>query len=184
MRFGARSTDIVFTVSPWIKVSVTERQASEDKYGLNSNTLSTAILEALDIADPSYDFKDFAEDRNYVDLFVVVHSGYGAESGPSDGNKMIWSHKSFIYKNLDGAKIRAYNINPALAGVPSNLIKSIRQIAVFCHETGVLGEGVGEDTALRGCGAQCISLPPPPSQTNHRAFLWNPRLLRQRQRRS
>ena len=70
----------------------------------------TMAHDAAVLADPQVDFKKFDNDGDgFVDAYVVVHAGSGAEETGSSGD--IWSHKWVLSGgelSVDGSKVYSY----------------------------------------------------------------------------
>jgi len=116
----------------------------------NARTMAadTAVL-----ANPHIDFTSYDNDHDgYVDAFVVVHAGTGAEETGSPND--IWSHKWLLPSvyNADGTKIYGY------LTVPEDC-----KLGVCAHELGHLlfgfpdlydielpGEGIGDWCLMSG----------------------------------
>ena len=106
--------------------------------------------DAAVAADPTVNFQPYDNDGNgYVDAFIVVHAGAGAEVTGSSGD--IWSHKatmSSVY-NTDNTKIYAYLTIPEDA-----------KIGVCAHELGHLLFGFPDlydtDYTSEGIGNWCL----------------------------
>jgi len=89
----------------------------------------TMARDAAEIANPQVDFGPYDNNHDgYVDAFIVLHAGPGAESTGNTGH--IWSHKWVLPSgayDADGTKIYAYLTVPEEA-----------RIGVCCHELGHL----------------------------------------------
>ena len=101
-------------------------------------------------ADPVVNFGPYDNDGNgYVDAFIVVHAGPGAEVTGSTGD--IWSHKWVLPSvyNADGTQIYGYLTIPEDA-----------RIGVCCHELGHLLFGWPDlydtDYSSAGIGNWCL----------------------------
>ncbi|HEX9993772.1 MAG TPA: M6 family metalloprotease domain-containing protein [Acidimicrobiales bacterium] len=111
----------------------------------------TMAEDAASAADADVDFAPYDNDGNgFVDAFIVVHAGQGAESTAS--NDDIWSHKWVLASGelpVDGAKIYAYLTVPEDCG-----------IGVCCHELGHLLFGWPDlydiDYSSNGVGSWCL----------------------------
>lgn len=111
----------------------------------------TLARDAVVAADASVNFGLYDNDGNgYVDAFIVVHAGPGAEVTGSSGD--IWSHKWTLdggAMNVDGTKVFAYLTVPE----DSN-------IGVCCHELGHLLFGFPDlydtDYTSEGIGNWCL----------------------------
>lgn len=120
--------------------------------GKNGTAFRTPQL-ALDAATAStadVNFAPYDNDGNgYVDAFIVVHAGQGAEVTGSLGD--IWSHKSTLATafNTDGTKIYGYLTIPEDA-----------KIGVSAHELGHLLFGFPDlydtDYSSEGIGNWCL----------------------------
>ncbi|MEO7131385.1 MAG: M6 family metalloprotease domain-containing protein [Dermatophilaceae bacterium] len=107
-------------------------------------------LDAAKAADAAVNFGPYDNDGNgYVDAFIVVHAGRGAEETGSLGD--IWSHKSTLASvyNTDGTKIYGYLTIPEDA-----------KIGVSAHELGHLLFGFPDlydtDYSSEGIGNWCL----------------------------
>ena len=122
-----------------------------------------AIKDALMLADPLVNFKDFDKDSDgFVDAIAFLHSGYGAEWGGADSDgtdytNRIWSHRWSIptWTSAEGVKVSPIT-SARPCGTPPG--QQPGRIGVICHETGHFfglpdlydgGTGVGH----RGRGA-------------------------------
>jgi immune inhibitor A len=89
----------------------------------------TMARDALIAADPTVNFTPFDNDGNgFVDAFIVVHAGTGAETNSNPGD--IWSHKWTLdggARNVDSTKVFGY------LTVPEDC-----RIGVCAHELGHL----------------------------------------------
>lgn len=111
----------------------------------------TMARDALTAADSSVNFAPFDNDGNgYVDAFIVVHAGTGAETTGSSGD--IWSHKwtfSSGAVTTDGTKVYGY------LTVPEDC-----RIGVCAHELGHLLFGFPDlydtDDSSEGIGHFCL----------------------------
>ena len=106
--------------------------------------------DALAKADPDLKFSDYDNDKDgYVDAFVVVHAGRGAEQ-TKDKND-IWSHKWVLPKSrkVDGVNVYAYLTIPEDA-----------RLGVTAHELGHLlfawPDLYDSDYSSRGVGNYCL----------------------------
>jgi immune inhibitor A len=111
----------------------------------------TMARDAAEAANPQVDFSLYDNDGdNYVDAFIVLHAGPGAEvTGSVDD---IWSHKWVLPGgdfNADGTRIYAYLTVPEDA-----------KIGVCCHELGHLLFGFPDlydtDYSSEGVGNWCL----------------------------
>lgn len=114
----------------------------------NARTMARAAAEA---ANPDVDFSPYDNDNDdYVDAFIVLHAGPGAESTGSVND--IWSHK-WVFAggdyDADGTKLYAYLTVPEDA-----------KIGVCCHELGHLLFGFPDlydtDYSSEGVGYWCL----------------------------
>jgi immune inhibitor A len=112
---------------------------------------ATMARDAAIAADGSVNFTPYDNDGNgFVDAFIVVHAGPGAEVTGNNGH--IWSHKWVLDSgalNVDGTKIFAYLTVPEDA-----------MIGVCCHELGHLLFGFPDlydtDGSSEGVGDWCL----------------------------
>jgi len=111
----------------------------------------TMARDAAIAADPQVDFNPYDNDGDgFVDAFVVVHAGPGAEA--TLDVDQIWSHKWVLPGgpyDADGTKIYAYLTVPEDA-----------RIGVCCHELGHLLFGFPDlydvDDSSEGVGNWCL----------------------------
>ena len=111
----------------------------------------TMARDAIVAADPAVNFGPYDNDGNgFVDAFIVVHAGPGAEQTGNDGH--IWSHKWVLEGGeyaTDGTRIYAY------LTVPED-----SRIGVCCHELGHLAFGWPDlydtDQSSEGIGNWCL----------------------------
>lgn len=111
----------------------------------------TMARHAAEMANQKVDFAPYDNDGNgFVDAFIVVHAGTGAETTGSGGD--IWSHKWVLPNgeyNADGTRIFAYLTVPEDA-----------RIGVCCHELGHLLFGWPDlydtDGSSEGLGNWCL----------------------------
>jgi immune inhibitor A len=113
----------------------------------NARTLAN---DAVTAADPHVNFAPYDNDGNgYVDAFIVVHAGRGAEETGAASD--IWSHKWVLpaERSVDGAKIYAYLTIPEDA-----------KVGVSAHELGHLVFGWPDlydtDYSSEGIGNWCL----------------------------
>ena len=111
----------------------------------------TMARDAAELANADVNFAPYDNDGNgFVDAFIVVHAGPGAEETGNEGH--IWSHKWVLtgdpYK-ADGTKIFAY------LTIPENC-----KIGVCAHELGHLVFGWPDlydtDGSSEGLGNWCL----------------------------
>jgi immune inhibitor A len=111
----------------------------------------TMARDAAKLADPDVNFAPYDNDGNgYVDAFIVVHAGEGAEETGRKND--IWSHK-WVFAggalNADGTKIFGY------LTIPENC-----KIGVCAHELGHLLFGWPDlydtDGSSEGLGNWCL----------------------------
>lgn len=135
--------------------SQTRENYADNNYGIGDNFSRSAgllIWEACQQSDPSVDYSEYDNDGDgYVDIFTVIHVGYGAEE--TDNVADIWSHEFslsgwasyggpgvYVTDDPDPArpgsniKIDVYTINPELSDY--SISGKISNIGVFCHEWG------------------------------------------------
>lgn len=111
----------------------------------------TMAYDAAVAANPTVNFGQYDNDGNgYVDAFIVIHAGPGAEVTGSAND--IWSHKWVLPSgayNADGTNIYAY------LTVPED-----SKIGVCCHELGHLLFGFPDlydtDYSSEGIGNWCL----------------------------
>lgn len=111
----------------------------------------TMAKDALNAANASVNFGLYDNDGNgFVDAFIVVHAGQGAEVTGKSGD--IWSHKWTLPSgamSVDGTKVYAY------LTVPED-----SRIGVCCHELGHLLFGFPDlydtDYTSEGVGNWCL----------------------------
>ncbi len=110
----------------------------------------TLARDAAVASDAAVNFGPYDNDANgFVDAFIVVHAGSGAEQTGSLGD--IWSHKSTLATayNTDGTKIYGYLTIPEDA-----------KIGVSAHELGHLLFGFPDlydtDYSSEGIGNWCL----------------------------
>jgi immune inhibitor A len=119
--------------------------------GNNTPNARTMARDAAEAANPHVNFRPYDNDGNgYVDAFIVVHAGRGAEETGSRNH--IWSHKWVLgggEYHADGTKIYAYLTVPEDA-----------RIGVCCHELGHLLFGWPDlydtDGSSEGIGNWCL----------------------------
>lgn len=128
---------------------------ADNYYGVGesySRSAGALVWEACQQSDPSVNYAEYDNDGDgYVDIFTVIHVGYGAEE--TDNKADIWSHEFsltgwsyyggpgvFVTNDPDPAhpgsniKIDVYTINPELSDY--SISGKISNIGVFCHEWG------------------------------------------------
>lgn len=151
------------TVSGWLTAD-----NARAYYGYSSGDQRAAILakEAAQKADATIDYSQFDDNGDgYVDMFTVIHSGFGMEETGNGAD--IWSHSwSFTYAGIGAyttddpwpghtgeyIKIDDYTIDPERSNSSNN--GTMVCIGVFCHEWGhALGLPDLYDTDYSGSGA-------------------------------
>jgi immune inhibitor A len=110
----------------------------------------TMANDALSAADPHVGFAPYDNDGNgYVDAFIVVHAGRGAEQTGAASD--IWSHKWVLpaERSVDGSKVFTYLTIPEDA-----------KLGVSAHELGHLVFGWPDlydtDYSSEGVGNWCL----------------------------
>jgi immune inhibitor A len=131
--------------------TMTDYAHSVSGTGSSSPNARTLARDAALAANPTVDFKKYDNDGDgFVDAFVVVHAGRGAEE---TGRKTdIWSHK-WVLENgalmADGSKVFAYLTVPEDA-----------KLGVCAHELGHLLFGFPDlydtDSSSEGVGNWCL----------------------------
>ena len=118
--------------------------------GDNEPNARDMAADAAVAANASIDFSKYDNDNNgYVDAFIVIHAGRGAEETASKSD--IWSHKWLLPKEFDadGTKIYGY------LTVPEDC-----KLGVCAHELGHLLFGFPDlydtDYSSEGIGNWCL----------------------------
>jgi M6 family metalloprotease-like protein len=142
--------DLESVVYPkWIDLPETEQYYAGGNSGL-SILFMEAVSAAIKSVDSDRSFSLQAADGDgdsIVDVLTLLHSGYGAESGGTDGDgqsfeNRIWSHKYVLpslslWSSWEGLKVKSYSVCPSLFGTSGQQHGRIGGIA---HEIGhVLG---------------------------------------------
>ena len=116
----------------------------------SSPNARTMANDAVTLANPDVDFTPYDNDGNgYVDAFIVVHAGRGAEQ--TGATTDIWSHKWVLpnERAVDSTKIYAYLTIPEDA-----------KLGVTAHELGHLVFGWPDlydtDNTSEGIGNWCL----------------------------
>ena len=145
--------DITGSVVGPVRLPLTLAQYAHGASGLGAATPNAATMarDAAVLADPLVNFAPFDNDGNgFVDAFIVIHAGSGAEETGSSGD--IWSHKWTLdggAKTVDSTKIFPY------LTVPED-----SKIGVCCHELGHLLFGFPDlydtDGTSEGLGNWCL----------------------------
>lgn len=110
----------------------------------NDTNPRALVSEAVTLADPTVNYADFDNDNDqYVDGILVIHAGYGEDSGAAANT--IWAHSSSISPlSVDGKLASDYATSSELRGTSGS---GITRIGVVCHELGhVLGTSDFYDT--------------------------------------
>ncbi len=115
----------------------------------------TMANDALTAADPHLDLGPYDNDGNgYVDAFIVVHAGRGAEETGAAAD--IWSHKWVLpaERAVDGTKVFAYLTIPedAKLGVSAHELGHLLFGWPDLYDTDNTSEGVG-NWCLMGSGS-------------------------------
>jgi immune inhibitor A len=145
--------DIQGDVAGPFRLPLTLAQYAHGASGLGnlSPNAQTMARDAVVAADPTVNFTPYDNDGNgYVDAFIVIHAGSGAEVTGNSGD--IWSHKWVLEggaKTVDNTKIFGY------LTVPED-----SRIGVCCHELGHLLFGFPDlydtDGTSEGIGNWCL----------------------------
>lgn len=157
--------DLRSTVVGWVDINMTEAEASGGCSALcGRSRFREAIAEALDIVEQEnlVDFAKFDKDNDaWVDVFTVITSSAGAESGAWDDlgvsrDGRIWSHKfaleSPFVSKLSGKRVQRYSVSSAFFGSSPNR-KIMCRIGVLAHEVAhFLGLEDFYDTTYRSNG--------------------------------
>jgi immune inhibitor A len=130
---------------------LSEYAHGESGTGTTAPNAQTMAGDAVSAADPTVSFGPYDNDSNgYVDAFIVIHAGSGAEETGSTGD--IWSHKWVLSggaMTVDTTKIYAY------LTVPEDC-----KIGVCAHELGHLLFGFPDlydtDYSSEGIGNWCL----------------------------
>lgn len=146
-----------------MQVDIAGWYKAENNYTHYSNSAGSLVAEAVSAADQDgVDFTRYDNDKDgVVDGIIVVHAGPGGEEGGS--SQYIWSHMSYISRQIDGVYVRPYCINPEVrnTGYGKN---GMVGVGIFAHEFGHLlglpdlydtdgdSEGIGE-WGLMGSGS-------------------------------
>lgn len=139
-------------VGPYtMPLKLTEYAHGDSGTGAALPNARTMARDAAEAANPNINFAPFDNDGDgFVDAFIVVHAGPGAESTLNVNH--IWSHKWVLAGgayNADGTKIYGYLTVPEDA-----------RIGVCCHELGHLLFGFPDlydtDGSGEGVGNWCL----------------------------
>jgi immune inhibitor A len=139
-------------VGPYrLPLTLAEYAHGRSGLGVQEPNARTMARHAAEAANKDVDFKPYDNDGNgFVDAFIVVHAGAGAETNGNGGD--IWSHKWVLANgeyNADGTRIYAYLTVPEDA-----------KIGVCCHELGHLLFGWPDlydtDGSTEGLGNWCL----------------------------
>lgn len=172
------------TVSGWLTAD-----NNRSYYGYSSGMQRAAALakEAAQKADASVDYAQFDDNGDgYVDMFTVIHSGFGREETGSgtDIHSHSWSLSSAgvgVYTTNDPwpghagqyIKIDDYTIDPERSNTTNN--GTMICIGVFCHEWGhALGLPDLYDTDYSGNGAGVWCTMASGSWGGNRSSPWKP----------
>jgi len=139
-------------VGPY-RLPKTLAQYAHGKSGMGNTAPNarTMARDAAELANKDVNFAPYDNDGNgFVDAFIVMHAGHGAEETGSSGD--IWSHKWVLASgeyNADGTRIYGYLTVPEDA-----------RIGVCCHELGHLLFGWPDlydtDNSSEGLGNWCL----------------------------
>ena len=132
---------------------LSEYAHGESGTGNDQPNARTMAADAALKADPQIDFTNYDNDHDgYVDAFVVVHAGTGAEEtgNPND----IWSHKWLLPKvyNADATKIYGYLTVPedCKLGVCAHELGHLLFGFPDLYDTELPGEGIGDWCLMSG----------------------------------
>jgi M6 family metalloprotease-like protein len=106
-----------------------ESGVNPDSYPHNAQRL---VEDLVGLVDGVVDFSLYDnDDDGFVDVFMVIHAGQGAEKTGSDAD--MWSHQWAIYPRLtnDGVYVSNYTMQPEYLDAPGDMT-----IGVFVHELG------------------------------------------------
>lgn len=106
-----------------------ESGVNPESYPHNSQKL---VEDLVGVVDPFIDFSSYDNDNNgFVDVFMVIHAGRGAEVTGSDDD--MWSHQWAIYPRStnDGVYVSNFTMQPEYLYSPGDMT-----IGVFAHELG------------------------------------------------
>lgn len=118
----------------------------------NDNAPEKMIVEAVTMANPDVNYKDYDWDGDgEVDQVFVIYAGYGEASGASPNT--IWPHEHKLQYtsnvlSFDGVKIDTYACSCELSGTSGTTLDGI---GTACHEfSHCLGHADHYDTAYGG----------------------------------
>lgn len=126
----------------------------ESGLGSTSPNARTMARDAAEAADPDVNFGPYDNDGDgFVDAFVVVHAGPGAEVTGDSGD--IWSHKWVLAGgeyDADSAKIYAYLTIPedARLGVSAHELGHLLFGLPDLYDTDYTSEGIGNWCLMAG----------------------------------
>jgi immune inhibitor A len=127
----------------------------ESGTGKTEPNARTMAYDTAVIADPAVNFSKYDNDGDgYVDAFVVIHAGEGAEETASKSD--IWSHKWLLPQEYqaDGTKVYSYLTVPESCklGVCAHELGHLLFAFPDLYDTDYSSEGVG-DWCLMGGGS-------------------------------
>ncbi len=133
---------------------LTEYANGDSGMGGTEPNARTMARDAATAADPNVDFAPYDNDGDgYVDAFIVIHAGAGAEVTGSVND--IWSHKWVLAGgeyDADGTKVYAYLTVPedSKIGVCAHELGHLLFGFPDLYDTDYSGEGIGNWCLMAG----------------------------------